>query len=181
MYASLPSADVIDREFANWRNEQARRRPASTDVNPVAGNELATKYMAQNAWMRDPARAHVKDHLLVVDRQLAAEGYDTKSPEHFAEMSRRVHARYPDAGVKMLDGRGLSGGGSRAAQAAPVASARSATSAPSQASAARRNQVSLTPSDLAMARRLGLDSADKKVQARFAREKLARLQMESNA
>lgn len=183
MQGQLPSDQQIDAQFNQWQAEQRARRPAQStpDISPRTGNPLADRYMQNNAWLRDPAQQQARDYLLQVDRQLASEGYDVKSPAHFEELSRRVAARFPTLGVKMLDGRSVGGSapplaGSRP-QSPPVASARSAP-AVSQPQQTRRNQVTLTANDRLMMRTMGLDPSNKAVQQRYAREKLAREQMD---
>jgi hypothetical protein len=182
---NLPSNDQIDGQFANWQRQQRASRPAtgSADITPRSGNQLADRYMQNNAWMRDPSQSQAREYLLTVDRQLAAEGFDAKSPAHFEELSRRVAARFPQVGVKMLDGRAVGGAvaplaGSRP-QNPPVAAARSSGAAGTGSQQNRnRRQVTLNDTDRRTMRALGLDPTNKAVQQRYAREKLAREQMD---
>ena len=184
LQGQLPSAEQIDRQLEQWKADERAKRPASgsAPVGAVPGNELATRYMHNNAWMNDPNQAQARSYLLDVDRQLAKEGYDPKSPQHFEELSRRVAARFPSVGVKMLDGRAIGASASLAAsrsQSPPVASAR-ATSAPVNGNPTGKSKtaVQLTQMDRQMMRAMGLDASDKRVQAKYAREKMARLQSE---
>lgn len=178
MQSQLPSEQVIDQQFDAWKRENASQRRPTTPANAgaVPGNPLATEYMAKNGWMSNPAHTQARDYLLKVDQQLASEGFDPKSPSHFEEMSRRVAARFPTVGVKMLDGRAVGTSAPLAASrptSPPVASARM-TAAPVPGQPQRRNTVTLNDFDRKMMRSMGLDPGDKRVQQRFAREKMAR-------
>lgn len=177
MQSQLPSEAAIEQQFDAWKRENASKRPTQGGNSAaVPGNPLATEYMAKNAWMSNPANTQARDYLLSVDQQLVREGYDPKSPAHFEEMSRRVAARHPTVGVKMLDGRAVGPSAPLAAArptSPPVASARQ-TVAPVPGQPQRRNTVTLNDFDRRMMRSMGLDPGDKRVQQRFAREKMAR-------
>lgn len=180
MRDKLPSDADIDRQLEDWKAKNLQPLTPSrggADVQP--GNELASKFMQQNPWMRDARHAAARDYLLQVDKQLAAEGYDPKSPAHFAELSRRVASRHPSVSVKMLDGRAVGTGAQPLAssrpQSPPVASARG-SGAPSNRSG--KPQVRVSETDKQMLRKMGLDPSNKAVQQRFAREKILRTRME---
>lgn len=184
----LPTEDQIKAQGRDWidQNISARRQQAQASrpaVAPAQGNDLAARYIQHNGWMNSNAQA--RNYAMAASNMLAAEGIDPKSAEHFVELSKRVAQKFPSLGVKSADGRAVGVGappsGQSRPQTTPVASARSATvgSSPAGQNAnARRGTVTITQTDSAIMRKMGLDPSNKAVQQRYAKEKLARLQTE---
>nr|MBA3776403.1 hypothetical protein [Betaproteobacteria bacterium] len=190
--AKLKTEEQVRADGQAWINEnivsrrQQATQAATRAVAPAQGNELAGRYIQHNAWMQSNAQA--RNYAMAASQMIAAEGIDPKSPEHFVELSRRVAQKFPSLGTRSAEGRAVGGGAVSPSarprpQSAPVASARGAPGgaqgAQAQPNAARRGVVSITASDSAMMRKMGLDPSRKDVQQRYAREKLARLQHES--
>jgi hypothetical protein len=120
---------------------QRRAEPIPTDVK-------AENWAAKNAWFgNDSAMTYTAFdlHKTLVEQ----EGYDPKSDEYYAEVDKRIRLEFPHKFDKVEDITT-----ERARPAQNVASARRS------ASTGRKKTVKLTPSQVAIAKRLGVPLED---------------------
>lgn len=189
--AKLPDANQIDQDFrrhVEQRRQQYQSRQGQSDA-PRALNPKAEQWQKANAWMSDTSRAKEKQALIEINNALVSEGYDANKDEFFGELSRRMARRFPELGVKSLQGQSSSNAQAQPrnqqgqfAKAPPVASSRSsAPPNPQGQNKPKRGAVQLDASDIRMMRNLRLDPNDKQAQAYFARQKYERLQKEQLA
>lgn len=181
--AKLPSPEQLDQDFrrhVEQRRHQYQAQRSQSDA-PRALNAKAEQWQKANAWMSDPSKAQEKAALIEINNALVTEGYDPNKDEFFGELSRRMARRFPQLGVKSLAGASSSNsqrrGQTSQRQAPPVAPSRSAAP-PSPNGQARRGQVKLDASDMAMLRMLRIDPSDKVAVQRYAKEKYGRMQQE---
>lgn len=184
--ARIPSDEQIQQAFAAHREKMKPQRLASRssggadEGRPL--NDLAHRWSSQNGWMDDPSKTEEKKTLVAVSQQIAREGLDPNSQEHFTELTRRMAKSFPNLGVRDLTGRQLGASRSqpqqrRASNPPPVGGNRG--SAPMQNSNRNLKRVDLDQSDKRIMRAVGLDPSDKKQVAYFAKEKLGRVQREA--
>jgi hypothetical protein len=190
--SSIPSDREVADKFGKWRDERAqqleREAPAAPRIpTPRADNPMAQRWAQQNTWISDPAYQAQQQYLIQVDSNLAAEGYDPKSNEHYQEMARRVARKFPSLVIKDQSGRTIYGPQSRQPAnhtqgGPPVASARITQSRNAQGKTV--NRVRIDADEQRLMRTLGLDPSDTKkvggmtVAQRFAKEKMERLRSE---
>jgi hypothetical protein len=92
--------DDAQREAAQlWQNkqqmEQIREKHANPGPDPRVVN-YAKEWMNANPWYDPSGRDEDSAITKVIDNQLAAEGYDPKSPDYWHELTRRVASRIGD-------------------------------------------------------------------------------------
>jgi hypothetical protein len=131
--------------------EQAKPEPKEVNVTPqqtrqpVQSDPMAEAWASENAWFgNDSAMTYTAFdlHKTLVEQ----EGYDPKSDEYYAEVDKRIRLEFPHKFDKIEDTTT-----ERAKPAQNVASARRS------ASTGRKNRtVRLTPSQVAIAKRLGV-------------------------
>lgn len=183
----VPSDEQIQQAFAQHRERmrpqrQARATQGSDDGRPL--NDLAHRWAGQNAWMDDPNKADEKKTLVSVSQQIAREGLDPNSQEHFTELTKRMAKSFPNLGVRDLAGRQLGASRGqpqnqrRASNPPPVGGSRGTAGPMTNSNKVPRN-VDLDQSDRRMMRNLGLDPTDKKQVSYFAKERLTRMQKEA--
>jgi hypothetical protein len=183
--AQIPDASAIEARYAEYSRRRQSEQPAQVSDAPVsAHNPQAHSWAGQNGWMSDQRYVLERRALLEVNNQLAEEGYNAAAPEFFTELSRRLHKRFPNLGVRTLDGRTFGSNSPRQAQnrpgqsSPPVASARMTTYRGSDG--IKRGRVQLDGSDRAIMRALKIDTANPKAVQAFAREKARRLASEQH-
>jgi hypothetical protein len=184
--ARIPSDEQIIAGYQQHREKvgASRRQVQGTDVGRPLNN-LAQRWAGQNAWMDDPRNSKAKENLVAVSQQIALEGLDPNSQEHFTELTRRMAKSFPALGVRDLAGRQLGAsrgqpqGQRRSSAPPPVGGNRGGQPPVTQGSKPNSKRVNLDLDDRKMMRAVGIDPSDKKAAAYFAKEKLARLTRES--
>jgi len=117
-------------------------------AEPIPTDAKAEEWAARNAWFgNDSAMTYTAFdlHKTLVEQ----EGYDPKSDEYYAEVDKRIRLEFPHKFDKVEDTTT-----ERAKPAQNVASARRS------ASTGRKKTVKLTPSQVAIAKRLGVPLED---------------------
>lgn len=185
--AKLPSPDQLDADFrrhVEQRRQQYQSQRQQSDA-PRALNAKAEQWQKANTWMGDSSKTAERSALIEINNALVTEGYDPNKDEFFGELSRRMARRFPQLGVKSLQGSPGSNASQQArnsqgqfAKAPPVAPSRSAAP-PGPNGQAKRGQVKLDASDMAMLRMLRIDPSDKTAVQRYAKEKYGRMQTEA--
>lgn len=125
------------------------------ETAPARVNKAAESWISKNEWYGKSEYAAQTSAAQTIDNQLAAEGFDTHSPEYFNELDRRLRkvVRVP--------------GSERPRTESPVQTGRHGQQQ------GRRATVTLTKADQDMMRRMGYDPRNKEQAKQFAREKLA--------
>jgi hypothetical protein len=154
--------------------QQAQRGPRGVKATP--GNDLANRWITQNAWIQQAGHETERAYLLQINEQLVREGFNPKTAEFYNETSRRMGRAFPSHGVKNLAGVVTGRPGQRRG-GAPVANPRTAAKRSEMSTA---NRVVLTDSDFKNMRRFGLDPENKRVQKYYAKSKRDRLLAEAN-
>jgi len=100
--AAMRLRDEAQREAMTlWQQkqqvEQARQQHANPGPDPRVVN-YAKEWMDANPWYDPNGRDEDSAITKVIDNQLAAAGYDPKTPEYWHELTRRVAARIGDSG-----------------------------------------------------------------------------------
>jgi hypothetical protein len=100
--AAMRLRDEAQREAAQlWQAkqqvEQVREQHANPGPDPRVVN-YAKEWMQANPWYDPAGRDEDSAITKVIDNQLAAAGYDPKSPDYWHELTRRVAARIGDDG-----------------------------------------------------------------------------------
>lgn len=100
--AAMRLRDDAQREAAQlWQTkqqvEQARQQHANPGPDPRVVN-YAKEWMQANPWYDPNGRDEDSAITKAIDNQLAAAGYDPKSPDYWHELTRRVAARIGDDG-----------------------------------------------------------------------------------
>jgi hypothetical protein len=183
----IPSDQAIEQAFAQHKARVAPQRQAQSGSDGAQPrNQMAERWRDRNAWMDAPGKDVEKAALVRISQQIAAEGIAAESPEHFTELTKRMAKTYPNLGVRDLAGRQVGGAArgqpqnERRSTPPPVGGNRGNVpmSQGLQKSKDGKPLVQLDQSDRRMMRTVGLDPADKKARAYFAKEKLSRLQRE---
>lgn len=174
----LPNPDDMERAFKDHiekRRAEMQASSAGSDVKPL--NEKAGKWIEANRWFNDPSMTAEKKSVMAVNQALVDEGYDPKSDAFFRELTRRIAKRHPSLQVKDITGQQAGGVPERQQRKGPpVASARP-TAAPQKPNA--KTRVTLDASDRSMLKALGIDPADKKAVAYYAKQKHERMLRET--
>lgn len=151
------------------------RMPAPPSAGPgiASSTPLAHRYAASNAWMRDPAKAPELQYFLTVDKMLVAEGKNPNDPKYYAELTQRVAKAFPNLQIRDLDGKKpvMIERQRGAGQKSPVAGARGVTSGDARSRQAASAVKPMGPVAIAIARSMGKDPNDPKVQAAWAKIK----------
>lgn len=155
--SKLPTDEEMQaRARAAVQQASQRQQPQS----PQARNSLAQQWAAANpAVMADPRTSHA---VSLLSQEIHREGLDPSDPAHFAELTKRLSAALPKAGIRGI-------GGPAKASAAPVAGRSQAAGAAKPSS--NPNKVTLDAKDLLTMRRYKLDPKDPKARQYYAREK----------
>jgi len=101
--AAMRLRDDANREAAQlWQQkqqvEQARQQHANPGPDPRVVS-YAKEWMDANPWYDPNGRDEDSAITKAIDNQLAAAGYDPKSPDYWHELTRRVAARIGDDGA----------------------------------------------------------------------------------
>ncbi|MEQ1711640.1 MAG: hypothetical protein ABL908_09575 [Hyphomicrobium sp.] len=150
----LPTDDDLRRKADDAAKPTARS--ASNDA-PAPRNSLAQQWASGNPNMMSGQYAQAVQFM---SAQIHQEGINPDDPAHFAELTKRLGAAFPKAGVK-----GIASAPRNAAP--PVAGARSAASPKSS----NPNKVKLDANDFALMRRYKMDPKDQKAQRAYAKAK----------
>ena len=141
---------TMDAARLNAMKVAAESKPKEVNVTPQQTRQsaqtdpMAEAWAAENAWFgNDSAMTYTA---FDIHKQLVEkEGYDPKSREYYAEVDKRIRLEFPHKFDKVEDNTT-----ERAKPAQNVASARRS------ASTGRKKTVKLTPSQVAIAKRLGV-------------------------
>jgi hypothetical protein len=144
------NADAV--RLASLKSQQETEPKEEKQVNvspsqaeqPVRSDPKAEAWAAKNSWFgNDTAMTYTAFdmHKTLVEK----EGYDPQSDEYYEEIDKRLRVEFPNKFDKVADNTT-----ERAKPAQTVASARR------PASTGRRKTVKLTPSQVAIAKRLGV-------------------------
>jgi hypothetical protein len=134
--------------------EQAKPEPKEVNVTPqqtrqpAQSDPMAEAWASENAWFgNDSAMTYTAFdlHKTLVEQ----EGYDPKSDEYYAEVDKRIRLEFPHKFDKVDD--------TTTERTKPV---QNVASAKRSASTGRRKTVKLTPSQVAIAKRLGVPLED---------------------
>ena len=134
-------------EAAKPQQKEVNVTPQQTRA-PVQSDPMAEAWASENAWFgNDSAMTYTAFdiHKTLVE----TEGYDPKSEEYYAEVDKRIRVEFPHKFDKMENT-----STERAKPAQTVASAKRS------ASTGRKKTVKLTPSQVAIAKRLGVPLED---------------------
>lgn len=184
MAGQIPTAAELDQKFAKFihqRREEVGRQAPETGLKPQS--QLASKWAAANPWMNSAKHSIESQAVVTLSNQLAGEGYNINSNEHFVELSKRMAKKFPSLPIKDSHGRALSGVAPQKKPNAgpPVASAQSAGLSQSRINGKVKTTVQLDGTDRRMMRVLGMDPSNKSHKDRYAKEKLNRLRSEQRA
>ncbi len=86
-----------------WQNKQQVEQVRQQHANPGPDQRVvnyAKEWMQANPWYDPNGRDEDSAITKVIDNQLAAAGYDPKSPDYWHELTRRVAARIGDGGAE---------------------------------------------------------------------------------
>ena len=134
--------------------EQAKPEPKEVNVTPqqtrqpAQSDPMAEAWASENAWFgNDSAMTYTAFdlHKTLVEQ----EGYDPKSDEYYAEVDKRIRLEFPHKFDKVDD-----------TSTERVKPTQNVASAKRSASTGRRKTVKLTPSQVAIAKRLGVPLED---------------------
>ena len=144
------NADAVRLASLKSQQEEQPKRDKQVNVSPsqaeqpVRSDPKAEAWAAKNSWFgNDTAMTYTAFdmHKTLVEK----EGYDPQSDEYYEEIDKRLRVEFPNKFDKVADNTT-----ERAKPAQTVASARR------PASTGRRKTVKLTPSQVAIAKRLGV-------------------------
>jgi hypothetical protein len=144
------NADAVRLASLKSQQEEQPKRDKQVNVSPsqaeqpVRSDPKAEAWAAKNSWFgNDTAMTYTAFdmHKTLVEK----EGYDPQSDEYYEEIDKRLRVEFPNKFDKVADNTM-----ERAKPAQTVASARR------PASTGRRKTVKLTPSQVAIAKRLGV-------------------------
>lgn len=139
---------------------------AKSDLNPTS--DEARRYLDRNAWINDSRFRTERDAMGVIDKGLAAEGYDPATKTYFDELDRRLRYKFPNLP-----------GGDKTVKKEPKKRTRkrSSVAAVDRGSVpkgrSRSGKVILTGEDRANMERFGLDPRDANQVQQYAAEKRA--------
>ena len=148
------NADAVRLASLKSQQEEQPKRDKQVNVSPsqaeqpVRSDPKAEAWAAKNSWFgNDTAMTYTAFdmHKTLVE----TEGYDPQSDEYYEEIDKRLRVEFPNKFDKVADNTM-----ERAKPAQTVASARR------PASTGRRKTVKLTPSQVAIAKRLGVPLED---------------------
>lgn len=152
MHSRIPAAP--ERKAASVQAVEATSTPTPARRPTPPTNPIAAQWMTKNAsWFNHDKFKTQRRYALVVDAELASEGYDQKSSDYYQELDQRIDAAFPTLRRK------------KNTVDAPTAGA----SAPS-AGRSNSSKVVLRQSDLATMRQFGLDPTNKMHLKEFARQ-----------
>lgn len=170
--ASLPNEQALDQAYINHvnnRRAQYEQRSQSESAGARPLNRMADQWSKANAqWFNEDQGA--MESLTRINDALVSEGYDANKPDFYTELTRRMSRANPGLQVRGL------GNAPQQRSMPPVAGVRSV--APQSPQNRNRTRVDLGPSDVKMMRMMGIDTSNKDLVQRFAREKLARVRSE---
>ena len=141
---------TMDAARLNAMKVAAESKPKEVNVTPQQTKQsaqtdpMAEAWAAENAWFgNDSAMTYTA---FDIHKQLVEkEGYDPKSKEYYAEVDKRIRLEFPHKFDKVED--------NTTERAKPV---QNVASAKRSASTGRKKTVKLTPSQVAIAKRLGV-------------------------
>ena len=163
---TMDEARVNSLKVANEQRPKAQQR--EVNINPQQqrapqqqSDPRAEDWASRNSWFgNDSAMTYTAFdiHKTLVEK----EGYDPKSNEYYAEVDKRIRLEFPQKFDKIE--------GSTTERAKP---AQNVASARRSASTGRKKTVKLTPSQVAIAKRLGVPLEDYAKQLKITRRKLS--------
>jgi hypothetical protein len=179
--ARLPTEAQLDQAFQTHRAQTRAQRQQGRQSEAEPLNDLASRWRDRNGWMDDPRHAEARKVVVTASEQLAREGYAPDTQEHFVELTRRMAKSFPDLEVKDLAGRQMAGAPrrqspspqQRRSQPPPVGGNRNQAASPNPGGNRNPRRVELNGLDAKTMRMFGIDPADKKATAYYAKEKLA--------
>ena len=143
----LSSLKAVEEEAPKKVNITPQRQAYQPNVRPQT-DEKAEDWAASNSWFgNDSAMTYTAFdiHKTLVEK----EGYDPKSDEYYAEVDKRIRLEFPHKFDKVDD-----------TTTERVKPTQNVASAKRSASTGRRKTVKLTPSQVAIAKRLGVPLED---------------------
>ena len=132
------------KDIAETPKEKEVQQPAYQQPKRTVNDPKAEEWAAKNTWFgTDSAMTHtaLDLHKVLVEE----EGYDPKSDEYYEEVEKRIKLEFPHKFDKMDD--------NSTERAKPV---QNVASAKRSATTGRKKTVKLTPSQVAIAKRLGV-------------------------
>ena len=134
-------------EAAKSQQKEVNVTPQQTRA-PAQSDPMAEAWAAENAWFgNDTAMTYTAFDLH--KKLVEEEGYDPKTDEYYLEIDKRIRVEFPHKFDKVED--------TTTERAKPV---QNVASAKRSASTGRRKTVKLTPSQVAIAKRLGVPLED---------------------
>ena len=134
--------------------------PVAAQPTRRVGPTPAEQWVARNQkWFENPSFAKQRRTALVIDQELAEEGFDKNDPEYFKELDRRLDDHYPS-----LRGKPKAG-----AVRQPVAAVSGGGTAPKPTG----SKVVITRQDKETMMRFGLDPSNKEHLREYAKNKRA--------
>ena len=136
-------------EVTTPQEKQVNVTPQQTNIpNNLPSDPKAEEWAAKNSWFgNDTAMTYTAFD--IHKKLVEEEGYDPKSDEYYAEVDTRIRVEFPHKFDKIE--------GNTTERAKPV---QNVASAKRSASTGRRKTVKLTPSQVAIAKRLGVPLED---------------------
>lgn len=154
------------RQIKDVKATLTTQRPAQAQPQPQPQQRqgqvfpLAKKWLDSNkGWFGSQNFAVERAGVMVLDAQVAAEGYDKNSAEYYRELDRRIDEKYPSLRKKPTG---------KSSPVAPVAAV-----ANPAVRVNGKTKVTLTKADFATMRQFGLDPSNKEHLREFVRQRRA--------
>ncbi len=159
---------------------------------PQPKSDTAKQWMKRNGWIANPKNAAATQEILRINDQLVADGWTEEDNSFYAEMAKRLKAKFPDLPIKDQNGRPF--GAKRLRRGRPVAKnppkrppaggARRMSPEASRSEVRRgkngKRVVRLSPSDHLLMHGMG-KGGNREFMEAFAREKAQRITEEKRA
>jgi len=158
--AKLDETKVAQEEFNSKKSKEVKQpiyteRPVQADQNP---DPKAEEWASRNTWFgKDTAMTYTAFDLH--KKLTEEEGYDPQSDEYYQEIDKRIRLEFPQ---KFATNNSNTGETTKPVQT--VASAKRSTNT------GRKNSVTLTPSQVAIARKLGVPLKEYAKQLKITKE-----------
>jgi hypothetical protein len=158
--AKLEETKVAQEEFNSKKSKEVKQpiyteRPVQADQNP---DPKAEEWASKNTWFgKDTAMTYTAFDLH--KKLTEEEGYDPQSDEYYQEIDKRIRLEFPQ---KFATSNSNTGETTKPVQT--VASAKRSTNT------GRKNSVTLTPSQVAIARKLGVPLKEYAKQLKITKE-----------
>ena len=158
--AKLEETKVAQEEFNSKKSKEVKEpiyteRPVQADQNP---DPKAEEWASKNTWFgKDTAMTYTAFDLH--KKLTEEEGYDPQSDEYYQEIDKRIRLEFPQ---KFATSNSNTGETTKPVQT--VASAKRSTNT------GRKNSVTLTPSQVAIARKLGVPLKEYAKQLKITKE-----------